>query len=73
MAVIRLQEDWRLLACYYCQKVTNQQYMIRRDDFYIQVFESVYTKKQEKNNKPKLVINQQHRALVSSQQHFYDF
>lgn len=45
--------------------------MIRRDDFYIQVFESVYTKKQEKKNKPKLVINHQHRALVSSQQHFW--
>lgn len=48
MAVIRLQQDWRLLAYNYWQKVTNQWYVIRRDDFSIQVFESVYTKQQEK-------------------------
>lgn len=45
--------------------------MIRRDDFSIQVFENLYVNRQEKN--PKLVINQQHRALVvSSKHHFYD-
>lgn len=48
MAIIRLQQDWRLLAFYYWQKVTNQWYMIRRDDFSIQAFENVYTNKQEK-------------------------
>lgn len=56
MAIIRLQQDWRLLVYSYWQKVTNQWYMIRTDDVSIQVFENVYTDKQKKN--PKLVINQ---------------
>lgn len=51
MAIIILQQDWRLLACHHEQEATDQQYMTRIDDFCMQTLENAYTMKQKKNCK----------------------